>query len=70
MTRTCDAGNHRRTNGTVSLERAFPQYTPTEAIADRAIHLLAVPAAIGAVGWLLLTAHATERNSCDGSTMR
>ena len=40
----------------ITLERAFPQYTPAEAVADRAIHLLAVPAAIGAVGWLLLTA--------------
>jgi hemolysin III len=39
-----------------SLEWAFPQYTPAEAIADRAIHLLALPVAIGATGWLLLTA--------------
>jgi len=30
----------------ITLERAFPQYTPAEAVADRAIHLLAVPAAI------------------------
>jgi hemolysin III len=41
---------------TRSLGGAFPQYTPAEAIADRAAHLLALPAAIGAVGWLFLSA--------------
>jgi hemolysin III len=41
---------------TESLEWAFPQYTPAEAIADRVIHSVALPAAIGATGWLLLTA--------------
>jgi hemolysin III len=34
----------------------FPQYTEAEATADRAIHLVALPAAIGAVGWLFLHA--------------
>jgi hemolysin III len=37
----------------------FPQYTPAEAIADRAIHLFTLPAAIGAVGWLFLSAMPT-----------
>jgi hemolysin III len=39
-----------------TFDRTFPQYTPAEAIADRAIHVLALPAAIGGAGWLLLTA--------------
>jgi hemolysin III len=34
----------------------FPHYTAAEVAADSAIHLLALPAAIGAVGWLVLTA--------------
>jgi hemolysin III len=46
-----NAGNRRRTEAA-----GFPQYTAAEAAADRAIHLLALPAAIGAVGWLVLTA--------------
>jgi hemolysin III len=33
----------------------FPQYSPAEAAADRAIHLSALPIAVGAVLWLLLT---------------
>jgi hemolysin III len=41
---------------TQSLGWAFPQYTPAEAITDRATHLLALPAAIGAIGWLFLSA--------------
>jgi hemolysin III len=34
----------------------FPRYTVAEAAADRTVHLLALPAAIGAVGWLVLIA--------------
>jgi hemolysin III len=34
----------------------FPRYRAAEAATDRAIHLLALPAAIGAVGWLVLIA--------------
>jgi hemolysin III len=34
----------------------FPHYTATEAAADRALHLLALPAATVAVGWLCLAA--------------
>jgi hemolysin III len=34
----------------------FPQYTEAEASADRALHLAALPAAIGAVSWLFLAA--------------
>jgi hemolysin III len=34
----------------------FPRYTAAEATADRAIHLFALPAAIGGVGWLVLLA--------------
>jgi hemolysin III len=37
----------------------FPSYTAAETTADRALHLLAVPAAIGAFGWLILTTAAT-----------
>jgi hemolysin III len=39
---------------------AFPQYTPAEVIADSVIHSVALPAAIGATGWLLLTAVRTS----------
>ena len=46
----------------------FPHYTATEAAADRALHLLALLAAIVAVGWLLLaaipTADADQRVAC------
>ncbi len=42
----------RGDGGTVSY--SFPHYTAAEASADRALHFLALPAAIGAVGWLLL----------------
>ena len=46
----------------------FPHYTATEAAADRALHLLALLAAIVAVGWLLLaaipTATSNQRVAC------
>jgi hemolysin III len=35
---------------------SFPEYTREEAAADRALHLIALPVAMGATGWLLLTA--------------
>src|SRR5215469_13743009 len=54
-----NAGNQSRTRRHGVLERVFPQYTPAEAIADRAIHLFTLPAAIGAVGWLFLSAMPT-----------
>ncbi|MBV8523581.1 MAG: hemolysin III family protein, partial [Acetobacteraceae bacterium] len=34
----------------------FPQYTEAEASADRALHLAALPAAMGAVSWLFIAA--------------
>jgi hemolysin III len=43
-----------------SFDRAvafsFPEYTPEEAAADRVLHLIALPVAMGATGWLLLAA--------------
>jgi hemolysin III len=48
------------TLGPTPLGRAFPQYTAAEATADRAIHLLALPSAIAAIGWLLLTVAPTD----------
>jgi hemolysin III len=41
---------------TETFDGAFPQYTPAEAIADRAIHLSVLPVAVGAASWLLLSA--------------
>jgi hemolysin III len=38
------------------VEYSFPQYTAAEASADRALHVLALAAAVGAVAWLLLAA--------------
>ena len=46
----------------------FPHYTATEAAADRTLHLLALPAAAVAVGWLILaaipTADAEQTAAC------
>jgi hemolysin III len=44
----------RRVTGAVAHN--FPQYTDAETSADRALHLAALPAAIGAVGWLFFAA--------------
>jgi hypothetical protein len=33
---------------------SLPQYTRAEAVADRVLHLVALPAAVAAVTWLLL----------------
>lgn len=47
-------------DGTAAL--GFPRYTAVEATADRAIHLLALPGAIGAVAWLLVIAITSTRH--------
>jgi len=36
------------------MQYRFPQYTAREIVADRALHLLALPAAIGGIAWLLM----------------
>jgi hypothetical protein len=43
-----------RRDGTEALD--FPQYSWAEAVADRTIHLIALPVSISAVGWLFLRA--------------
>lgn len=45
-----------RRDATETLAWRFPHYTAAEAATDRALHFLALPAAIVAVGWLFLAA--------------
>jgi hemolysin III len=53
-----DAGD-RPMKPTVAEDHTFPHYTAAEAAVDRALHLVAVTAAIGGSGWLLLATIST-----------